>query len=59
MFKRIFTSSLVAAVVATGALAASVETSSAHGHRHGHHRHHHHHGDRDRGGDDGFIIIFG
>jgi len=66
MFKRMLTSALVAGFVATGALAATVQTSSAHGMHHHyhhydddygdywwyhhHHRHHHHHG--------GVVIIF-
>ncbi|MGX8007719.1 hypothetical protein ACVDG8_001275 [Mesorhizobium sp. ORM8.1] len=58
MFKRTLTFALVAIFVATGALAATVQTSSAydmHHHHHYydddygdywwyHHRHHHHHG---------------
>lgn len=40
MFKRTLTSGLVAIFVATGALAGTVGTSSAHG-MHGHHHHHH------------------
>lgn len=40
MFKRTLTSGLVAIFVATGALAGTVGTSSAHGMHH-HHRHHH------------------
>ncbi|AZV21791.1 MULTISPECIES: hypothetical protein [unclassified Mesorhizobium] len=41
MFKRTLTSGLVAIFVATGALAGTVGTSSAHG-MHGHHHNHHH-----------------
>ncbi|MFD2053041.1 hypothetical protein ACFSQT_07915 [Mesorhizobium calcicola] len=52
MFKRILTLGLVAIFVATGALAGTVGTSSAHGMHHHHHfmkhwwwwhYHHHHH----------------
>lgn len=43
MFKRTLTSGLVAIFVATGALAGTVQTSSAHGmHHHKHHHHKHH-----------------
>ena len=42
MFKRTLTSGLVAIFVATGALAGTVGTSSAHG-MHNHHHHHNHH----------------
>lgn len=41
MFKRTLTSGLVAIFVATGALAGTVGTSSAHGMHHHHHHHHH------------------
>lgn len=61
MFKRTLTSGLVAIFVATGALAGTVQSSSAHGfhhHRHHHfkkhwwwHHNHHHHGH-------GKVIIF-
>jgi hypothetical protein len=52
-------STVLAAIVATGALAASIETSSAHGHGHHHgHRHHHHNHDWDDD-DDGLVIILG
>ncbi|MBB6407371.1 hypothetical protein [Mesorhizobium sangaii] len=57
MFKRSLMSGLVAIFVATGALAGTVGTSSAHGMHHHHHfrhfehwwwhhnhHHHHHHG---------------
>ncbi|MER9307678.1 hypothetical protein NKJ06_09520 [Mesorhizobium sp. M0293] len=40
MFKRTLTSGLVAIFVATGALAGTVGTSSAHG-MYGHHHNHH------------------
>ncbi|RUT95640.1 hypothetical protein EOD23_32165 [Mesorhizobium sp. USDA-HM6] len=42
MLKRTLTSGLVAVFVAIGALAATVETSSAHGNHHHHHHHKHH-----------------
>ncbi|SDA76016.1 hypothetical protein [Mesorhizobium qingshengii] len=61
MFKRTLTSGLVAIFVATGALAGTVQSSSAHGFHHHHHHHfkkhwwwhhnHHHHGH-------GKVIIF-
>jgi hypothetical protein len=58
MFKRTLTSGLIAIFVATGALAGTVQSSSAHGfHHHNHHKHwwwhhnHHHHGH-------GKVIIF-
>ena len=41
MFKRTLTSGLVAIFVATGALAGTIGTSSAHG-MHGHHHNHNH-----------------
>lgn len=44
MFKRSFVSGLVAICVATGALAGTVQPSSAHGfHKHHHHKHFKHH----------------
>ncbi|UVK45162.1 hypothetical protein BPNPMPFG_000666 [Mesorhizobium sp. AR07] len=60
MFKRTLISGLVAVFVATGALAGTVGTSSAHGMYHHHHHfeehwwwhHNHHHHDH------GKVIIF-
>lgn len=43
MFKRTLTSGLVAVFVASGALAGTVQSSSAHGFHHHHHHHHNHH----------------
>lgn len=40
MLKRSLTSGLVAIFVATGALAGTVQSSSAHSHHHHHHKHH-------------------
>lgn len=43
MFKRTLTSGLIAIFVAAGALAGTVQSSSAHGFHHHHHHNHHHH----------------
>ena len=60
MFKRALVSTVLAVTVAFGAMAASVEASSAKGGGGaiiilgggGHHHHHHHH-------NDGLVLIFG